>query len=79
MTRMIDSARTQYRAMFRSMAAGGRWHLHRIPDTDRVCLMNQDARWDIPEPPVLVPDVQAMTEARLVQKIHDAVRLGAHT
>lgn len=73
---MIDSARGQYRAMYKSMALGGRWHLHRFPGTDRVVLMRSDAKWDIEEPPVLVPDVQAMTEARLAQKIQDAVRLG---
>lgn len=73
--KMIDSAKTQYRALFKSMALGGRWHLYRFPATDRVCLMREDARWDVPVPPVLVPDVQGMAEARMVQRIHDAVRL----
>lgn len=71
---MIDSARGQYRAFFKSMAAGGRWHLYRFPGTDRVCLMREDAAWDVPVPPVLVPDVQGMAEASMVQRIHDAVR-----
>ena len=73
---MIESARTQYRGAFLLMAAGGRWHLHRIPDTDRVCLAHQDDHWDIPAPPVVIHDVQNMTETRLVQRLHDLVRLG---
>jgi hypothetical protein len=73
MSKMIDSARTQYRACFKSMALGGRWHLYRIPGTDRVALMSQHASWDIPTPPVFVADVQAMSEQTLVQKLHNKV------
>ena len=70
---LVNSARTQYRAAFRRMALGGRWHLYRIPGSGQVCLMHEDAAWDIPAPPVLVPDVQAMSEDRLAQKIHNAL------
>lgn len=74
---MINSARTQYRAMFRTMAAdGGHWHLHHIPGTPRVCLMREGALWDIPVPPVVVPDVHAMTEGQLAANLaHVAPRM----
>lgn len=74
---MLNAARTQYRAMFYTMAVeGGHWHLHHIPGTPRVCLMRDDALWDIPEPPVVVPDVHAMTEEQLTAKLaHAAPRL----
>jgi hypothetical protein len=77
MQSMIDSARTQYRAMFRTMATEScRWNLHHIPGTPRVVLMRADAVWGIPVPPVVVADVHAITEGQLSARLaHVAPRL----
>jgi len=73
--KIISGVRTQYRAAFRSMASAGvRWHLYRITGTDQMALMREDASWDIPVPPIAVSDVHSMTEARLVQCVHDVLR-----
>ena len=70
MQAMIDSARTQYRAMFKTMAASGcRWGLHHITGTPRVVLMRDDAVWDIPTPPVVVANVHAITEGQLAARL----------
>ena len=74
--KMIDSALNQHSIMFRSMAQGGRWHLYRIPETDRVCLMRDDAQWDIPVPPIMVADVQGMSGRALADRIQNIVRHG---
>ena len=74
--RMIDSALNQHSIMFRSMAKGGRWHLYRIPGTDGVALMRDDAQWDIPVPPVMVADVQGMSGRTLAARIQNIVRHG---
>lgn len=74
--RIIDSALNQHSAMFRSMAKGGRWHLYRIPGTDGVALMRDDAQWDIPVPPVMVADVQGMSGRTLAARIQNIVRHG---
>lgn len=74
--KMIDSALNQHSIMFRSMAQGGRWHLYRFPETDRVCLMRDDAQWDIPVPPIMVADVQGMSGRTLAARIQNIVRHG---
>ena len=74
--KMIDSALNQHSIMFRNMARGGRWHLYRIPETDRVVLMRDDAQWDIPVPPIMVADVQGMSGRSLAARIQNIVRHG---
>jgi hypothetical protein len=75
--KMIDSAVNQHGILFRRMAQGGRWHLYRIPETDRVCLMRDDARWDIPVPPIMVADVQRISGRTLAARIQNIVASGA--
>ena len=72
--KMIDSALNQHSILFRGMAQGGRWHLYRFHETDRVCLMRDDAQWDIPAPPVMVADVQGMSGRTLAARIQNIVR-----
>ena len=68
--KMLDSARAQYRACFMKMAAEGvGWHLHHITGTSRVCLMREDAVWDIPTPDIVVANVHAMTEGQLIVRL----------
>jgi hypothetical protein len=71
---IILHARKQHDAFFRSMAQGGRWHLYRAPGTDNVALMREDAQWDVPVWPVMVPDVHAMTSAQLAARVQSIVR-----
>lgn len=67
-------ARNQHNAFFRSMALGGRWNLYREPGTDKVALMRDDAQWDVPAWPIMVPDVHAMTADRLALKVQSIIR-----
>jgi hypothetical protein len=68
----IASARTQYRAMFKSMAASGvAWHLHR--GTHNVVLLREDAQMDVPLP-VIVPNVHAMAEQTMINALSAAIR-----
>ena len=73
-TTIADRARAQHNGLFRSMAQGGRWHLYRAPGTDNVALMREDAQWDVPVWPIMVPDVHAMTADRLAARVQAIVR-----
>lgn len=68
---MLAGLRTQYRAMFHTMATGGRWNVHR--GTAGLVLLQDGAPMDVPLP-VLVRDVQAMSEVRAIQTCHDAMQ-----
>ena len=67
-------ARNQHNALFRQMALGGRWNLYRKPQSDDVAIMRDDAQWDIPQWPIMVPNVQTMTADRLALKVQDIIR-----
>lgn len=69
-----DHARAQHNALFRQMALGGVWHLYRAPDSDRVALMRSDAQWDVPQWPVMVANVHAMTADRLANYVQAVIR-----
>lgn len=63
----ITSAKTQYRAAFRAMARGGKWNLSRLPDG----LILDLAEYQ--HGPVLVENVQAMTEQTLIIKLSNSL------
>lgn len=76
---IADKARNQYRGMFRHMAVtcqmGHRWNLYRINGTDSVALMSDHADGINPEKmSVMVADVHAMTEPRMLAKIQSVIR-----
>ena len=62
----LSGLRTQYRAMFREMSMGGSWNVHR--GSAGLVLLRSDAVCDVPLP-VLVRDVQAMTEAAMLARV----------
>ena len=65
------SARTQYRAMFRTMAgSGSAWHLHE--GSGAPVLLKHGATADV-QLPLLVPNVHAMTEEYMVQRLWAAL------
>ncbi|WP_315127291.1 hypothetical protein [Comamonas antarctica] len=64
-----QSARTQYRAAFKSMAAGGSWHL--FQGCVGVILMRQE---EGENRPILVADVQAKAEQTMVNALSIALR-----
>jgi hypothetical protein len=65
------SLRQQFRAAFRTMAARGtRWHVH--AGSVGVVLMEQGVHADY-DAPILVSNVQAMTEDRAVIALCDAI------
>lgn len=66
--KQISGLRTQFRTMFRTMAVGGRWHVHR--GSAGLVLLAEGARMDVPLP-IILHDVQAMTEDRMASRIHD--------
>ena len=67
----IASARAQFRTCFKTMAARGtRWHLH--AGSSGVVLMEQGTFEDY-DAPVLVSNVQAMSEDTMVCKLHNAI------
>lgn len=68
----ISSARGQYRAFFREMAASGvRWNVHL--GTHNVVLLREDAHMDV-QLPMLVHDVHAMSEQTMVNAVVNALR-----
>jgi len=68
----IKSARTQYRAMFKSMATSGvAWNLH--TGHTNVVLLRSDAHMDVPLP-VIVSNVHAMAEQTMVNALSLALR-----
>jgi len=73
-TPILDFVRNQHNAFFKAMAVqGGRWHLYRIPGTDRFPLLREDSQRDVPMV-IAVPNVQAMTAHTLVCKLHALLR-----
>lgn len=72
----IASARGQYRAMFRSMAASGAaWHIHR-GSTGNPVLLIEGAPMDAPLP-IIVHNVHAMAEQTMVNALTAAIRRAA--
>lgn len=71
---IADHARAQHNGLFRQMALGGIWHLYRKPDSDVVALMRSDAQWDVPQWPIMVANVHAMTADRLANYVQAVVR-----
>lgn len=68
----IASARTQYRAMFKNMAASGnKWNLHR--GSASVVLLQDGASMDV-DLPIIVPNVHAMAEQTMVNALSAAIR-----
>lgn len=68
----INSARTQYRAMFASMArAGVPWNFHM--GSCNVVLLQQGATMDV-ELPVILRNVHAMGEETMVNALSNALR-----
>ena len=62
-----QSARGQYRAMFREMAASGvAWHLHR--GTHNVVLLREDAALDVPLP-IILHNVHCMAEQTMINAL----------
>lgn len=71
----IASARTQYRAMFRSMAASSvHWHLY--GGSASVVLLREDAQMDVLLP-IIVRHINAMSEQTMVNALSTALRHGA--
>lgn len=72
----IASARGQYRAMFRSMAASGAaWHIHKGGAGSPVLLI-EGAAMDV-ELPIIVRNVHAMAEQTMVNALTAAIRRAA--
>lgn len=72
----IASARGQYRAMFRSMAASGAaWHIHQ-GSTGNPVLPIEGAPMDAPLP-IIVRNVHAMAEQTMVNALTAAIRRAA--
>lgn len=70
--RAIQGARNQFRGLFRTMAAeGGRWHVH--AGSSGYVLAREGCE-GLPDLPVVVPDVQAMTEDRMAARLFDDSR-----
>lgn len=68
----INTARTQYRAMFRTMAAGGRpWHLHR--GSCNVVLLQEGATMDV-DLPIILRNIHTMGEQSMVNALSAAMR-----
>lgn len=74
MSDLIETAKAHYRACFQAMAAsvGNPWHLYRKPGTDNLMVCIEGLAPDGWTP--IVCHVQAMTEARVVQRVHDLIR-----
>ena len=72
--RAIDGAATQYRALFASMARGGRWHIH--AGSAGYVLLQDGAQCDVPLP-VVLRDVQGMTEATMRARLESDARARA--
>lgn len=70
----INSARTQYRAAFKAMAFGGRWHVYR-GSVGVILLMGADTTATLS---ILVSDVQGMTEEAMVNALSVNWRKGAN-
>lgn len=69
-----QSARIQYRAVFKSMAVSGmRWNFHK--GSANVVLLREDATLDVPLP-IILSDVQAMSEETMINKLCAALRNG---
>lgn len=68
----IKSARGQYQAMFRSMARGGVWNIHR-GSTGNPVLLIEDAQID-GELPIIVRNVQTMGEQTMANALSVALR-----
>lgn len=68
--RYLAGLRTQYRAMFQSMAVGGRWHVHR--GSAGLVLLRDDATLDV-DLPIILRDVQAMCEQTMIDRAHAAL------
>jgi hypothetical protein len=67
----LDMARTQYRGLFRRMAAECMsWNLHNGINT--VVLLREDALMDVPLP-IILRDVQAMSEQTMINRLHNAL------
>lgn len=70
--KLIESARWQYRAFFRVMAASGvTWNFH--VGTQSVFLSQHGATMEVPLP-VLLTNIQAMTEETMVNRLSEAWR-----
>lgn len=73
--KQISGLRTQYRAMFRHMAvAGGHWNVHR--GSAGLVLLSEHATMDV-QLPVLVANVEAMSEKTMVNAVSAALARGA--
>ena len=64
---LINQARKQHDQL-RAAMAPTRWHLYRL-SSGQVAIMQESAKWDIPEPPILVPNVHAMDSLKLARLI----------
>jgi hypothetical protein len=64
---LINQARKQHDQL-RAAMAPTRWHLYRLP-SGHPAIMQEGAHWDIPEPPILVPNVHAMDSIKLARLI----------
>lgn len=68
----IASARTQYRAMFKTMAITGcAWNLHK--GGSGAVLLQEGATMDVPLP-IIVRNVHAMAEQTMVNALSIAIR-----
>lgn len=65
----INSARTQYRAAFKTMALGGDWHLYA---TRSGVTLDREGTHLV----ILVPHVQAMTEQTMVNSLSNRLSKG---
>lgn len=68
--KQLSGLRTQYRGMFKQMACGGKWNVHR--GTAGLVLLRDGAQMDVPLP-VLVRNVHAMSEQTMVNAVSAAL------
>lgn len=66
-TALLQGLRTQFRTLYRQMACGGQWNVHR--GTAGFVLLIDGAHMDVPLP-IVLRNVQAMTEETLINRAH---------
>lgn len=70
MEKTLKSISTQFRACYRRMACEGkRWNLHTVPGTGRFSIFREDAELNGHDLPIVIRDLQAMTESRLIERV----------
>lgn len=69
---MLQGARLQFRAQFRTMCLGGVWNIYRSAETISGVVLSPIE--DCPERAPLLENVQAMSEQTMINKLSLAIR-----